>query len=158
MKRHAALQDLARDHFHALVCAQKIRKAESETEISEAAQNLFELWRDDLIYHFREEEEVLIPILSRHISPTEDEDVRKMLDQHAFLRDGIRRLKQIVEVGQDFTEQLKSLGVLLHDHARLEDRIIFGRLESLFTDEDLADVARLSQEYRETWGRPLGPQ
>ena len=158
MKRHEALQDLARDHFHALVCAQKIRKAETAAQLREATYALIHLWKDDLIYHFREEEEVLLPVLSRHIKPSDDPDVRSMLDQHAQIRAGMRKLEDLVERDAEYEPLVRSLGQLLNDHARLEDRIIFGRLEALFTDQDLQDVADCSREAREAWGRPIGPQ
>lgn len=158
MKRHEALQDLARDHFHALACAQKIRKAETAEQLEAASNALLKLWKDDLVYHFREEEEVLLPVLSRHISPTEDPDVRLMLDQHARLRAGMKKLQDLVEQDETDEEFVRSLGQLLNDHARLEDRIIFGRLESLFSEKDLQDVADWSREARQSWGRPIGPQ
>lgn len=158
MKRHEALQDLARDHFHALVCAQKIRKAETAEQLREATNSLIRLWKDDLIYHFREEEEVLLPVLSRHINPSDDPDIRVMLDQHARLRAGMRKLEISVEENEEYEQLARNLGQLLNDHARLEDRIIFGRLESLFTDQDLRDVADWSREARKAWGRPVGPQ
>ena len=151
MKRHEALQDLARDHFHALVCAQKIRKAETAAEFRDATDALLRLWRDDLIYHFREEEEVLLPVLSRHINPSDDPDVRLMLDQHAQLRAGMRKLEAMVEKGEPYKRLATSMGQLLNDHARLEDRIIFVRLESLFTEQDLQDVADWSREARTAW-------
>lgn len=158
MKRHQALQDLARDHFHALVCAHKIRKAETTEKLREASQALINLWQEDLIYHFREEEEVLIPVLSRHIRPSEDPDVRLMLDQHAQLRNQMRLLLNLWERGEEYEDLVRTVGELLHDHARLEDRIIFGRLESLFTQQDLKDVADWSLALRKEWGRPVGPK
>jgi iron-sulfur cluster repair protein YtfE (RIC family) len=157
MKRHPALHDLARDHFHALVCAQRIRKATTDDELKEAAMALIKLWREDLVYHFREEEEVLLPVLSRHFSPSDDPDIRRMLDDHARLRDGFRRLCQEVDGDLDCMKLLKELGEQLEAHARLEDRIVFGRLESLLTESELQEVARLSAEFRDLWGRPTGP-
>lgn len=158
MKRHAALQDLARDHFHALVCTQQILKAETAEQLESAARALVELWRNDLVYHFREEEEVLLPVLSRHMALSEDEDILTMLEQHARLRDGMRELERRLDGKEEYGDFVRSLGIKLHDHARLEDRVIFGRLETLFTDKDLDDVARLSVRFREQWGRPIGPQ
>lgn len=158
MKRHAALADLARDHFHALVCAQNIRKAQTPQELAQAGAEMVKLWNEDLIDHFQEEEEVLLPVLSRYGPPSENPDVRQMLDDHAFLRDGLRRLEAGLAARRDCRELTLQLGRRLDQHARLEDRVIFGFLESTLSDEDLADVARLSRTFREQRSRPLGPQ
>lgn len=157
MKRHAALRDLARDHFHALVCAQALRKAVTAEETEEAARALVHLWNEDLIYHFREEEEVLLPILSRYGPPSEDPDVRRMLDDHALLRDGLRSLEMLLTSGGDYESLAIDLGQALEAHARLEDRMIFGRMEECLSEADLEEVAKLSREYRERWHRPTGP-
>jgi predicted enzyme related to lactoylglutathione lyase len=157
MKRHAALADLARDHFHALSCAQRIRKAQTGPEKLAAAGALVKLWNEDLIHHFREEEEVLLPLLSRHGSPTDHPDVRRMLDDHAFLRDGLRRLEAGLLAAEDCRELAELLGARLEEHARLEDRIIFGHLEQCLSEVELAELGRLSQQFRARWARPTGP-
>lgn len=157
MKRHPALTDLARDHFHALRCSQRIRKATTDEEIQSAAEALAALWRDDLIHHFREEEEVLLPILSRHINPSDNIDIRRMLDDHAFLRDGLRRLDKDLQTRHLDLSQLKILGERLEQHARLEDRIIFTLCEQMLTEGELEEIASLSHHFRTQWHRPLGP-
>jgi hemerythrin-like domain-containing protein len=156
MKRHPALHDLARDHHHALVHSLNIKKAETIEDLKKAALALVRLWRDDLVFHFREEEEVLLPLLSRHQSPSENTDVRCMLDDHAFLRDGLRRLERALASEQEFAELARELGRRLEQHARLEDRIVFGYVESLLTDVELDELAELSARFRRDLGRPMG--
>jgi uncharacterized glyoxalase superfamily protein PhnB len=116
------------------------------------------LWNDDLVYHFREEEEVLLPILSRYGAVTDDPDVRAMLEDHARLRDGLRRLQILLEAGEEHSDLARDLGSALETHVRLEDRIIFGRLEQSLSDSDLEEIGRLSREHRERWHRPIGPE
>ena len=157
MKRHAALTDLARDHFDALFCAQRIRKAETPEKLREAGNALVALWNDALIFHFREEEDVLLPIVARYGPPCEHPDIRRMLDDHAFLRDGLRRLEKALQSAEDCRELILVLGARLEEHARLEDRIVFGYLEERLSEEDLAEVGQLSHEFRTRWNRPLGP-
>lgn len=148
MKRHPALHDLARDHHHALVHSLNIKRAETAEQLREAAVALVKLWNDDLIFHFREEEEVLLPVISRHGSPTDNADIRRMLDDHAYLRDGLRRLEKAIVSGQDLADLVRDLGQRLESHARLEDRTIFGWIESLLTDIELDELAGLSAEFR----------
>lgn len=156
MKRHPALTDLARDHFHALRCALFIRKAETDQELQTAARELSGLWKDDLIHHFREEEEVLLPILSRRVGLAGNTEVQTMLEDHAYLRDGLRRFCARLEAGELDVSQLRELGGRLDRHARLEDRIVFTLCEERLTCEDLDEVAALSLEFRTQWQRPIG--
>lgn len=157
MKRHPALTDLARDHFHALACSQTIRKARDPEELRRAGEALVKLWNDDLIHHFREEEEVLLPILSRHGPLLRDERLRQMVEDHAVLRDGCRRLRSRLAGDIDSGELIRELGARLEAHARLEDREIFGLLEATLSDEELTEVANLSQQFRTSHSRPVGP-
>ena len=157
MKRHAALADLARDHFQALRCAQIIGKARSQSEMIKAAGTLLELWRDELIYHFREEEEALLPILSRCGPLMENAYALRMLGDHAYLRDGLRRLQARLDNDEDFSGLLRELGIRLQEHARFEDREMFGYLEETLSEEELREVAAISHQLRALWGRPVGP-
>jgi hemerythrin-like domain-containing protein len=156
MKRHPALHDLARDHHHALVHSLGIKRAETPEQLSEAAHALVQLWHEDLIFHFREEEEVLLPLISRHEPPTENSDIRRMLDDHAFLRDGLRRLEKATASDEEFTDLARELGLRLEEHARLEDRIVFGYVESLLSDAELDELGELSAEFRRKLDRPMG--
>ncbi|MHC4393412.1 MAG: hemerythrin domain-containing protein, partial [Planctomycetota bacterium] len=103
MKRHSALQDLSRDHYAALKHCQQVRWAAEghprARALEEVTRELLEFYSAEGALHFAEEEEVLLPILSRHILPSEDEDVRRMLDDHALIRDRMDRLQCLVEAG-----------------------------------------------------------
>ncbi len=60
MRRHPALQELSCDHHHALVVAQRLKRAEPPN--AGAARDAFgEYWSSDGRRHFREEEEILLP-------------------------------------------------------------------------------------------------
>ena len=60
MKRHPALASLSRDHHHALVIAQRLRRAD-EHDGPEAARAFLAHWEREERLHFRLEEEVLLP-------------------------------------------------------------------------------------------------
>lgn len=155
MQRHPALHDLSRDHFFALQCAREIRLACESGDphrVAEAGRALAHLWEADLAHHFREEEEVLLPLLARHGPLTERPEIRRMLDDHAWFRDRLSgpppdRLG-LAEIGQR-----------LHDHARLEEREIFPMVERVLTEADLDDCARRSAQFRLRLRGPdaLGP-
>ncbi|MGH2928070.1 MAG: hemerythrin domain-containing protein, partial [Solirubrobacteraceae bacterium] len=62
MKRHPAIAALSRDHHHALVVAQRLRRAtDDDGSDARARETFLEYWRADGAQHFREEEEILLP-------------------------------------------------------------------------------------------------
>lgn len=150
MKRHEALQDLSRDHFFALRCALEIRQGAEAggAGLQKAADSVLELWEADLQHHFREEEELLLPLLGRHGAVTGHPEVCQMLDDHAWLRDRIREVDRLRQGGADFGPLLEEVGRRLHDHARFEEREVFPLLERTLTDEELAEFLQASLESR----------
>ncbi len=152
MKRHEALHDLSRDHFEALLQAQQIKQAvqgEGDGTVEDAARTFLAFWEGGGRMHFVEEEEILLSVYSRHARPTGNEDIRTMLDDHAWIRDHIRDLKERYEAGEDIKDLLAGVGERLHDHARLEERVIFEHMQEIFTDEELSEVAERSRAFRE---------
>lgn len=157
MKRHPSLEDLSRDHFHALAQSQEIRKTvEGETDadpLNQVARQFLAFWHEDALAHFREEEEVLLPIYARHVLPSQDDHVRRMLDDHAWFRDVVFELERQVREGGEYRALLAEVGQRLAEHARLEEREIFERMQAVMTDQDLADVAERSVAFRKRWRR-----
>jgi hypothetical protein len=64
MKRHPALAPLSRDHHHALVLAQRLRRA-GEQDAAGAAEAFLEHWIEEERLHFRLEENELFPLVER---------------------------------------------------------------------------------------------
>jgi iron-sulfur cluster repair protein YtfE (RIC family) len=89
MKRTAELRGLSEDHHHELVQARRLRRAGSgegadPTEMSGA---FLDFWQKDTSAHFRKEEEVLLPVLTRHWDNLlGQKQVSEMLAQHAEIR------------------------------------------------------------------------
>lgn len=152
MKRHQALQDLSRDHMFALRVAhhidQAVRRIENGPSLDEATSELIEAWPDDLRWHFREEEEILLPLIARHQPPTELPEVRVMLDDHAFLRDAIERLLLMDAPDAEFVGEL---GRRLHDHIRHEERVLYPVIEKLLDPSELDELEAASAAFRRTW-------
>lgn len=163
LKRHPSLQDLSRDHHHALIQAHLLREStrgeEGARPPEEMASEFLQFWEQDAGPHFREEEEVLLPIYARHVVPSQDEQVLQMLDDHAWFRDVVFELRRKVDAGEDVRELVGDIGRRLHDHARLEERHIFERMQEVMTEKDLVDVGERSRAFRERWRAPgsIGP-
>lgn len=162
MKRHPALQDLSRDHYTALRTARILSRPRpgEDRGPAEAAQELLAFWDRELVWHFREEEELLLPLVAGHVQPTALEEVRRMLDDHATIRAGVLQLRDPAPGTPGTAGLLQHLGRLLHDHVRMEERRLFPRLQELLTEPELAILAARSESFRRRCRGPraVGPR
>jgi quercetin dioxygenase-like cupin family protein len=101
VRRHAALVPLSHDHQHTLVAARALKRGDPS--------RILEL-RAELERHFREEEELVFPLLGRLDPPPPA--LAEACVQHAQIR---ARLD----------DPDKELGALLEAHVRLEERVLF---------------------------------
>ena len=85
MKRHQALYPLSHHHHHTLVTAQKLKKVTSDQHLEDIAEEVRQFWQEDGEAHFRDEEEVLLPLYAQFASPNH-EAIKEMLVQHVQIR------------------------------------------------------------------------
>ena len=134
MKRHKSLYPLSWDHHHALVEARHLRLAENAKE---AAERFIEFWQQSLQNHFREEEEILLPLFARFTQPDRAEIV-ETLAQHADIRRRIDELIDCLNNGAVIdAESLKELASALDQHIRFEENELFPAIESAVAEEEL---------------------
>jgi hypothetical protein len=135
VKRSDALAKLSRDHHHALVAAQRLRRADDGT--AAAARDAFlAFWTSEGSTHFRLEEEILLPAYSR-FGDAHHPLVLKALGEHVE----IRRRAADLAAGEAGVDALQDLGVRLAAHVRLEERELFVHIEETMPPEPLAAVA-----------------
>jgi hemerythrin-like domain-containing protein len=162
MKRAPELRDLSDHHHRGLVQARRLRRAATGDEANmpeETAEAFLEFWQEGTTTHFREEEEVLLPVLARY---REDllgrEPVVEMLLQHARIRGLIMGLSDEVKGGSVRLETLGSIGELLESHIRLEEREVFSTIEEALPEEALREVAdRLEAKKTQPQSEPWVP-
>jgi hemerythrin-like domain-containing protein len=162
MKRAPELRDLSDHHHRALVQARRLKRAATGDEANmpeETAEAFLEFWQEGTTTHFREEEEVLLPVLARY---REDllgrEPVVEMLLQHARIRGLIMGLSDEVKGGSVRLETLGSIGELLESHIRLEEREVFSTIEEALPEEALREVAdRLEAKKTQPQSEPWVP-
>jgi hemerythrin-like domain-containing protein len=140
MKRSEALRQLSRDHHRALEVALKLRRA-LDADAERVTREFLEFWRAHGAVHFRVEEEVLLPGAADQVAPTDPAVVRVLTDHVE-----IRRRARDLEVGLASVEQLNSLGELLNDHVRHEERVLFPLIEERLTSAELSDLAQRVEE------------
>lgn len=146
MKRHMALQALSRDHHHALVVSQRLRRA-GDHGAGEAQATFLEFWRSGGELHFRVEEEVLLPRFAA-AGGAHTAAVARVLIEHAEIRLRVLRLHG----GAASAPVLEELGGLLAEHVQLEERELFPAIEESLDDGRLrrlaADVAAAENQSR----------
>lgn len=163
MKRDEALADFSRDHLPALRQAKYLQEAgteEGEHTPEEAIEGFLEFWEDHAELHFREEEDVILPVVSRLGSITNNENIRKMLDDHAWFRDKITTMRGALDDnGTDLHELTTEVGIRLKNHAEMEEQKLFEDLQDRLSEEQLEAIHERSVQFREKW-RPddIGPR
>lgn len=102
MKRHSSLIPLSSHHQNALVLAKRLRGMKPETPEEDRirmAQTALEFWVQGGREHFRDEEEVVLPIWARHSSIWSPE-VERMLQDHLAIRSALDGLAECLSTGE----------------------------------------------------------
>lgn len=137
MKRSEALAILSRDHHHALVVAQKLKRADAETAEAARAQFLG-YWADEGRRHFQLEEELLLPAFASH-GDARHPLVLRVLSDHVTIRS---RATQLAATPEPTVTALHELGSELSAHVRLEERELFPVIEAAIPAGELLALAR----------------
>jgi hemerythrin-like domain-containing protein len=140
MKRHPALAPLSRDHHHALVLAQRLRRAGAQ-DAADAAAAFLEHWMEEERLHFRLEEEVLLPAYAAYGDPDHPAIVRTLVD-HVRIRRDVERLAGAVD-----TDLLHEIGARLADHVRLEENELFPLVEQTLPEPALIGLGERLRDH-----------
>lgn len=133
MKRHPALVPLSHDHHQTLVRARELRRAAADgddAELERAAGRFRRAFAGEVSRHFRDEEELLFPLLGEVEPPPEP--LVRAATQHARIRALVQRLPDRPAAAE--------LGALLEEHVRLEERELFDLIQRTVGDERLAEL------------------
>lgn len=135
MKRHEQLQPLSRQHHNGLLAALLLKKGIVKSAAANVmAAFIVDFWKNDLNEHFKSEEEVLIPALSK---TSLDKDLtEQLLKEHALIRSYINSLKSEA----DDLSTIKAFTELLEKHIRFEEKVYFPEAEKLLSEEQLQKI------------------
>lgn len=138
MKRDPQLQDLSRDHHHALVLARKAQTAASQAtqeELDWIWDRITHSFHQELEPHFEVEEQCLLPGLE---VAGEHALVQRTLSDH-------QQLRAMVSGPQSRTrEALLQFAELLTAHVRFEERQLFATAQATLRPEQLQEIAERS--------------
>ena len=130
-RRHDRLIPLTHDHHHALAHARRLRIA-AEADPGErraAAVKFVDFFERDAVTHFREEEEVLFPLVV-HATEVETFLVRALLE-HVRIHALVDRLRREVDGRLVSAEVLLELAAAFEEHIRFEEKVLFPLVERL---------------------------
>ncbi|MGH2690403.1 MAG: hemerythrin domain-containing protein [Actinomycetota bacterium] len=157
-RRHDSLLPLTHDHHHALKQARLLRNAadgSDEAALADAVAEFLSVYEGELLTHFREEEEELLPLL-----PPDDPDARELttrtLLEHVELHRLARSLRQGLEHGAPDRGTAQAAAALLRAHIRMEEDRLFPLIERLVPDPDLSGV-HLAPRERSVAAQPATP-
>ena len=157
--RHPSLVPLSHDHHHGLALALRCRKQAlgqikpmGAEGLRARAQEVLEFYRDNLVAHFKAEEEVLFPLMRDQVAGCGD-----MLDQLARDHEQLRRAMPQLEAGAGLAKLIFDVGDLLERHIRKEERELFPLFEA---HVDAAPAGALGETLKRLLdvGRSLSPK
>jgi iron-sulfur cluster repair protein YtfE (RIC family) len=137
VRRHPALVPLSEEHHHELAHARRLLRAAGAgpEERRAMASAYVEAFFMETVEHFRREEEILFPLYVRHAGSTPV--LEQILREHMELHGLVRALRIEAAAGDIPPEALRTLGVLLHDHVRVEERELFEEIERIVPAAEL---------------------
>jgi len=139
LKRIPALKPLSMDHHLGLVLAIKAKKTATQDLSSDEQQAVWTALlahaEDVLLSHFDIEESYLATALSKCGDPHLDQLVERLYQEHASLR-------SLLSPDSDRNAtNLQSLGELLEQHIRFEERELFEAAQTALDDDTLQAIA-----------------
>lgn len=147
MRRHDALIPLTHDHHHALAQVRKLKSAANgaDDDRSAGAKRFLEFFGSDTIAHFREEEEVVFPLVVD--APQVRETLERVVMQHLSIHAHVQLLQHVSENGPPTPETLLEIAGELERHIRFEEKVVFPLIESIVGGTRLA-VVKLARRAR----------
>jgi iron-sulfur cluster repair protein YtfE (RIC family) len=141
LKRDESLQPFSRDHFMGLKAANRLTQAVAadDAEKCAAAAYFHQCWDAEIADHFREEEQLLIPLML-------DSEIQQMRQEHDSIRNLVATDRQRHGAAPPAAHWCSALGRELHDHIRWEERTLFGAIQDRATPTQLAAVGKATAE------------
>lgn len=139
MKRHPALHSLSHDHHNGLILAQQMKKGAPEYKglpktFEGKLEYLFNFYENELINHFKEEEEILYPFV-RGKNEKVDNLFQQIFAEHAQIHAFVKQMKDKPD-----ENTMDKLGYLLETHIRKEERELFQLIQSALNDEEMQSL------------------
>ncbi|MFQ6618053.1 MAG: hemerythrin domain-containing protein [Fidelibacterota bacterium] len=143
MERDPNLHLLSWGHHHGLATARRMKLKVPSAErplLNGFVENVYKFWSEELLPHFRAEEECLLPRLLRYIDIS-NSVILRTLKEHMDLHRWIIESKETSSPDKiraaliKFSEKLTS-------HIRFEERVMLNKVQDLLSKEELSIVGK----------------
>jgi len=146
-KRDPSLIPLSHDHHHGLVLAFRLREGlprnrQPADNPQEQAEDAIRFFHDNLITHFRAEEEVLFPVIRAYV-PHAAAMLDTLTSEHSEIRAQVAILTHAGPDAATLQTRLKAFADLLERHIRCEERELFPLYETYVPE---AEAIRVGEE------------
>jgi iron-sulfur cluster repair protein YtfE (RIC family) len=146
MKRFNNLIPLSHDHHHGLILANLIKRNAPPykglpNDTSGKATYAKQFFADELVRHFKEEEEILYPLVKGRNNNI-DKIFLEIFDEHKQIKNLVEQL----DTNPDTENILDKLGNLLDAHIRKEERNLFVLIQEEFKDSELELMSKHSSQ------------
>jgi hemerythrin-like domain-containing protein len=162
LKRDPRLVRLSREHTHALLLAQRIRRAlptAADDDVSALYTTVVAFWSAGLLPHFGAESECLLARLVRHV-PEDDARVLRLQRDHLHIEAQIAAMRDARDADAR-RAALAEFAAAMPLHVRWEEETLFPATESLLTEDELDalgdDLAERLPEMPAPFVEPLPP-
>lgn len=135
MKRHVALHGLTSDHHHGLALALRIKRGMPD-EAATLARLFLDAYAQELLFHFRGEEEVLLPAFAQEVGDDHPLIVRTLIE-HIRLHRLADRLRSEMRQGAVPKALLNEIAQTLEAHIRFEEEELLPAVEAALSDGEL---------------------
>jgi iron-sulfur cluster repair protein YtfE (RIC family) len=136
--RHPSLVPLSHDHHHGLALALRCRKQAlgqikpiGAAGLAERAKEFSDFYRQNLVAHFRAEEDTLFPWMQANIAES-----APIIDELMRQHEDIRQFATRIDAGQGLAKLIFDIGDLLERHIRKEERELFPLFEAQVAPDD----------------------
>ena len=137
LKRDKALHILSHDHHHGLLLAQLVKKGSPKYKNmpdTTAGKKDYSIrfYNDELIKHFEDEEKILFPVVNG-----KDDEIDNLFEEIITEHKQIKELINHLKSDENDENTLDELGHILESHIRKEERILFGKIQEVLTEDEL---------------------
>ena len=150
MLRDPSLIPLSHQHQHALALCVRIERGLGDGSADPALlqQEVDELFRGEIEYHFRAEEEVLFPALGAVAG------LQALIDELRVEHVSLRRYAGRAAARQLTVADMQVFAASLSAHVRKEERQLFEQAQAALPHEELAALGEKLKDYFDKSGMP----
>ena len=149
MKRHKSLIFISHDHYHGLQLAQLIKKNSPKfknlpNDLEGKKNYIITFYENDLLHHFYLEENIILPAVKGR-----NKEIDKLFEEMIVEHKNIERTVESLKENTDIEDKLDEIGLMLQDHIRKEEKILFEKIQDELSEDELQKLEEELHSYED---------